>query len=74
MSDLQIDMDFAPGLTERVDAYFLAMGLGVNTATLKRERYDILCWLNAKSDAELASLGTSRKEIPGFVFGDLFGS
>lgn len=65
---------FAPPLTQRLDAFFLSMGMGVNAASLCRDRREILLWLNAKSDAELALMGLARPEIPAFVFRDLFGS
>lgn len=68
-----IGMAFTPALTARLDAYFLGLGQGVNAHALVRERRDLLCWLNAKSDAELALMGLARPEIPAFVFRDLFG-
>jgi len=49
------------------------MGMGVNAYSLKQDRRDILLWLNAKSDAELALMGLARADIPAFVFSDLFG-
>ncbi len=64
---------FAPPLQDRVDRYFAGLGMGVNAGSLVGERRDILCWLNAKSDAELALMGLSRRDIPAFVFRDLFG-
>ena len=73
MTDLPLNLSFTPALEARLDNYFLSMGLGVNPASLKRERRDILHWLNAKSDAELALMGLARPEIPAFVFRDLFG-
>lgn len=68
-----IGMAFSPPMEARLDAYFLSLGMGFNAAALKRERRDILAWLNAKSDAELALMGLARPEIPAFVFRDLFG-
>ena len=73
MTEQPIGVTFAPALEARLDGYFLTMGMGVNAAELKRERRDILYWLNAKSDAELALMGLNRPEIPAFVFRDLFG-
>ncbi len=70
----RINVAFSPPLAERIDRYFLSMGMGVNAHALTRERRDILLWLNAKSDAELALMGLARAEIPSFVFRDLFGS
>jgi hypothetical protein len=64
---------FAPPLQDRLDRYFLDLGMGVNASRLVGERREILCWLNAKSDAELALVGLSRRDIPAFVFRDLFG-
>ena len=68
-----IGMTFSPALDARLDHYFLSLGMGVNSFGLRRERRDILAWLNAKSDAELALMGLARPEIPAFVFRDLFG-
>lgn len=68
-----IQMTFSPAMDARLDQYFLSLGMGFNSATLKRERRDILAWLNAKSDAELALMGLARPDIPAFVFRDLFG-
>jgi len=69
-----VHLTFAPAIEARLDAYFLAMGMGINTHLLRRERREILLWLNAKSDAELALMGLARRDIPAFVFRDLFGS
>lgn len=68
-----VHVAFSPGIEARLDAYFLTMGLGLNTHLLRRERREILLWLNAKSDAELAVMGLARPDIPAFVFRDLFG-
>lgn len=68
-----VTIDFAPPLQACVDSYFLSMGMGVNAHRLHRERRDILLWLNAKSDAELAAMGLRRRDIPAHVFADLFG-
>lgn len=68
-----ITIAFAPPLDARLDAYFAALGQGVNAHTLRQERRDLLLWLNARSDAELARMGLSRAQIPAHVFGDLFG-
>ncbi|MEM6479076.1 MAG: hypothetical protein AAF841_05830 [Pseudomonadota bacterium] len=67
-----IEFTTMPALEARVDAYFIEMGMGLNSYTIRRERKDILCWLNAKSDGELMLMGLSRKDLPEFVFGDLF--
>ena len=69
-----LDVSFTPALESRLDNYFLSMGLGINAYSLKRERKEILCWFNAKSDAELALIGLHRRDIPAFVFRDLFGT
>ena len=69
-----VDVVFSPGLEARLDAYFLAMGLGLNTHLLRQERREILLWLYAKSDADLALMGLARPDIPAFVFRDLFGA
>lgn len=64
---------FAPPLQDRIDSFFLDLGMGVNASQIVQDRREILCWLNAKSDAELALMGLSRRDIPAFVFRDLFG-
>ncbi|MGI1661223.1 hypothetical protein ACRDNQ_03195 [Palleronia sp. KMU-117] len=64
---------FSPPLSARLDRYFAEMGQGVNAHRLIRDRRDILLWLNARSDAELARMGLTRDGIPAHVFGDLFG-
>ena len=69
-----VHVAFSPGIEARLDAYFLSMGLGLNTHLLRQERREILLWLNAKSDAELALMGLARPDIPAFVFRDLFGA
>lgn len=69
-----VDITFTPALEARLDAYFLSMGLGLNTHLLRRERRAILVRLNARSDAELAKMGLTRRDIPAFVFRDLFGA
>jgi hypothetical protein len=68
-----VTIAFSPPLTARLDRYFVELGQGVNTHHLIRERHDILLWLNARSDAELARMGLSRDGIPAHVFRDLFG-
>ncbi len=68
-----VSVAFSPPLQARLDRYFLSMGMGVNAYSLKQDRRDILLWLNAKSDAELALMGLARADIPAFVFSDLFG-
>ncbi len=69
----RVTVAFSPPLEQRLDLYFLSMGMGINAYSLKRDRRDILLWLNAKSDAELAMMGLARRDIPAFVFRDLFG-
>lgn len=69
----EIDIAFAPLLKDRIDRYFAELGQGVNAHLLHEERRDILNWLNARSDTELAAMGLSRADIPGHVFADLFG-
>lgn len=68
-----INIAFTPPLQDRIDRYFLSLGMGFNADRLVRDRRDILCWLNAKSEAELAMMGIARRDIPAFVFRDLFG-
>ena len=69
----EIDIAFAPPLKARIDSYFADLGPGVNAHLLREERRDLLNWLNAQSDAELAAMGLTRAEIPSHVFADLFG-
>ena len=69
-----VNMGFTPAFEARLDHYFLSMGLGVNAYSLKRDRKEILYWFNSKSDAELALIGLHRRDIPAFVFRDLFGT
>ena len=64
---------FSPPLEARLDAYFLSKGMGTNMYALRQDRRDILLWLNAHSDAELAEMGLTREGIPAFVFRDVFG-
>ena len=66
-----VQLTFAPALEARLDACFLGRGMGLNTHLLRQERREILLWLNAKSDAELALMGLARRDIPAFVFRDL---
>jgi hypothetical protein len=65
---------FSPPLAARLDRYFVELGQGVNARGLVRERHDLLLWLNARSDGELARMGLTRDGIPTHVFRDLFGS
>jgi hypothetical protein len=69
-TDLQIA--FTPPLADRIDRYFVELGLGVNAWRLAHERRDILLWLNAQTDADLAGMGMTRADIPAHVFRDLF--
>jgi hypothetical protein len=68
----EVDIAFSPPLADRIDRYFVELGLGVNGWQLARERRDILLWLNALPDADLAQMGLTRAEIPAHVFRDLF--
>jgi uncharacterized protein YjiS (DUF1127 family) len=56
----------------RVDAFFATLGQGMNAYVLRKSRMVEIDALNAKSDAELAALGTSRDDIPRYVFRDMF--
>lgn len=69
----ELGIAFAPSILAAVDAWFLSRGMGVNSYLLIRDRRDILLWLNALDDQELAELGLERDGIPAHVFGDLFG-
>ena len=68
----ELQIEFSPPLADRIDRYFVELGLGVNGWRLAHERRDILLWLNARSDADLASMGLTRAGIPAHVFRDLF--
>jgi hypothetical protein len=68
-----VRIDFSPPLAARLDRYFVELGQGVNARGLIRERHDLLLWLNARSDGELARMGLTRDGIPAHVFRDLFG-
>ncbi|MGC9417425.1 MAG: DUF1127 domain-containing protein [Rhodovulum sp.] len=60
------------GMSERLDLFFAGLGLGVNAYTLRRSRMREIQALNACSDAQLARMGLTRDDIPGYVFRDLF--
>ncbi len=62
-TDLQIA--FTPPLADRIDRYFVELGLGVNAWRLAHERRDILLWLNAQTDADLAGMGTDARRYSG---------
>lgn len=59
-------------LMARVDAFFAAMGQGINAYMHRKSRMDQIEALNAMSDAELAGIGITRDDIPRYVFRDTF--
>lgn len=59
------------GLLARIDAFFVALGQGVNAYRMRESRMAEIRRLNAKSDAELLALGVTRDTIPQYVFRDL---
>ncbi|MDX1821741.1 MAG: hypothetical protein ACU0A4_16230 [Paracoccaceae bacterium] len=59
-------------LMARVDAFFAALGQGMNAYMHRKSRMDEIEALNAKSDAELAEIGITRDDIPRYVFRDTF--
>lgn len=61
-----------PGWRQRLDAYFVSLGQGVNAAALMRARMGEVAGLESLSDAELHEIGLRRKDIPARVFDDLF--
>lgn len=61
-----------PGLRDRIDLYFAARGQGFNPATYVRSRLASIVYLDAMSDAELATFGLTRDGILPFVFEDCF--
>ncbi|GAA0312607.1 DUF1127 domain-containing protein [Rhodovulum strictum] len=60
------------GMSERLDLFFAGLGQGFNAYTLRRARMREIQNLNACSDAQLARMGLTREDIPGYVFRDLF--
>ncbi len=59
-------------LRDRLDQYFAGQGMGFNAYLERRTRMERLRHLESLSDAELASRGLERGEIPRHVFRDLF--
>ncbi len=51
--------------------WFFAFGRAMYVARGAEERMRQIEKLNAKSDAELASLGLTREDIPSYVFRDI---
>jgi hypothetical protein len=69
------DIAFArPGWRDRLDQYLVAQGQGFNAHLETRARLHEFVALDAKTDAELAELGLTRREVPAFVFADMLGS
>ncbi|SIO41521.1 protein of unknown function [Rhodovulum sp. ES.010] len=60
------------GMGERLDLFFAGLGMGFNAYSLRRSRMREIQTLNACSDAQLARMGLTRDDIPGYVFRDLF--
>jgi uncharacterized protein YjiS (DUF1127 family) len=59
-------------LMARLDAFFAALGQGMNAYMHRKSRMDEIEALNARTDAELAALGITRDDIPRYVFRDTF--
>lgn len=60
------------GLRDRIDAFFVSLGQGLNAYARSRSRADQVQALNAKSDKDLAAMGLTRDDIPRYVFRDMF--
>jgi uncharacterized protein YjiS (DUF1127 family) len=67
-----IQTDTRARIVARVDAFFTALGQGMNAYILRKSRMPEIDALNAKTDAELAAMGLTRDDIPRHVFRDLF--
>lgn len=75
MNDDTIHIEHAPpGWRARLDAYLVEQGQGFNANLISQGRLHDLLALERFSDAELDRIGMRRKDIPAFVFADLFGS
>ncbi|WP_417722297.1 hypothetical protein [Salipiger sp.] len=70
MSNVQIGMGRG-SLRQKIDMYFVTVGLGVNPYALRRARMRDIIALESKSDSDLAHMGLAREDIVGHVFRDL---
>ena len=60
-----------PQIRAKVDAFFAAMGQGMNAYMERRSRMNQIVALEAKTDDELAKMGIRRDRIVHHVFRDL---
>lgn len=72
MAHLSTHNSFSPGLRARLDAFFAAVGQGMNAYIEARSRKQELDRLYNMSDVDLAKMGLKREDIPRHVFRDLF--
>jgi len=63
-----IDIAFAPPVDAQIDAFLIEMGFGFNPGEMRRRMRREVLRLNARSDAQLALFGLTRREIPAHVF------
>lgn len=63
-----IDIAFAPPVDAQIDAFLVEMGFGFNPGEMRRRMRREVLRLNARSDAQLALFGLTRREIPAHVF------
>ncbi|MEN9060162.1 MULTISPECIES: hypothetical protein [Ponticoccus] len=68
--NVQIGMGHA-SIHQKIDRYFLEIGLGLNPYALRRGRLREIIVLESATDAQLAELGLRREEILSFVFRDI---
>ncbi|MBN8291769.1 hypothetical protein JI664_07320 [Rhodobacter sp. NTK016B] len=62
--------DFSPRLRAQIDAFFVALGQGVNAFVEARSRRDEIERLQLMSDAQLERMGITRDGIVQHVFRD----
>ena len=61
-------------LGQKIDLYFVNLGLGLNPHDLRRARMGEIIRLEMHSDDQLARMGLSRDQILPHVFRDLLAS
>ncbi len=67
-----VKIDVGPNpISAKLDAYFVAMGMGMNFGGLRRARLAQIIELELKSDRDLRRMGLRREEIAQHVFRDL---
>lgn len=68
--NVQIAMGHVP-VGQKLDDYFVQLGLGFNAAGLKRAKLREILLLESQSDEALADLGLTRDQILPHVFRDV---